>query len=116
MISILIQSMSIPLVMAAMQGDPVESARIGYSNCLVQYTNASLDEKMANGLFAKEAAKACPDEKAAFTSAMTQSEMQFGSDAADAKAYAEEEVKAMVDSFTTQFNDFKSSNARMVEQ
>ena len=52
-----------------------ESARVDYSNCLVDFTTAQLDMKTGTAAFKKAAKSACADERNAMISAMEKDEI-----------------------------------------
>ena len=108
--------LSMSLALATMQGDPIENAREAYNKCMVTFTNSSLDEGVGGGAFARNAKDACAEQKADFVNAIVKAEVQYGSSQSEAKAYADEEVQMVVDTYSMQFGELKTTNARMVEQ
>ncbi|WP_417621848.1 hypothetical protein [Parasphingorhabdus sp.] len=93
-----------------------ETARIGYSNCLADFTTAQLDEKVGAGSFKKAAPTACADERNAMISAIKKDEMEFGSSESEATSFATEEADGVLFSFTDGYAGFLSSNTRPVKE
>jgi hypothetical protein len=92
-----------------------DSARVAYSNCLVEFTTVQLDEKIGAGAFKKAAATACTDERNAMIAAMKKDEMGFGSSESEATSYATEEADGVLFSFTDGYGGYLSSNTRPVK-
>lgn len=109
-------TLMVAMAMAMTQGDPVETARKGFNECLVKFTNESLDAKKGQSDFTKESATACPAEKTKLIEAMVKSEMQYGGNKAEAESYANEETQMMIDSYVGSYGDFLSSNTRHGKQ
>jgi len=93
-----------------------ETARVAYSNCLVDFTAAQLDAKTGTSAFKKAAKDACADERKAMISAMEKDEMAFGSSASEATSFATEEADGVLFSFTDSYAGYASSNTRPVKQ
>ena len=93
-----------------------ETARVAYSNCLVEFTIAQLDEKTGTSVFKKAAAAACADERSAMIAAMKKDEMDFGSSEAEATRYATEEANGVLFAFTDGYAGYASSNTRPVKE
>lgn len=92
-----------------------DTARVAYSNCLVEFTTAQLDEKVGTSAFKKGAAAACPAERTAMIAAMKKDEMAFGSSESEATSYATEEADGVLFSFTDGYAGYVSSNTRPVK-
>lgn len=93
-----------------------ETARVAYSNCLVEFTTARLDEKTGTSAFKNAAAAACPDERAAMIAATKKDEMDFGSSASEATSYATEEADNVLFAFTNGYAGYVSTNTRPVKE
>lgn len=94
----------------------VESARVDYSNCLVDYTTAQLEMKTGTSAFKKGAKTACSEEREAMISAMKKDEMEFGSSESEATSYATEEADSVLFSFTDSYAGYASSSTRPVRE
>lgn len=93
-----------------------ESARVAYSNCLVEFTTAQLDAKAGTSVFKKAATTACSGERNAMIAAMKKDEMEFGSSESEATAFATEEADGVLFSFTDGYAGYMSSNTRPVKE
>lgn len=93
-----------------------ETARVDYSNCLVDFTTAQLDEKTGTSAFKKAATTACTDERNAMIAAMKKDEMEFGSSESEATRFATEEADGVLFAFTDGYASFASSNTRPVKE
>jgi len=93
-----------------------DTARVAYSNCLVDFTTAQLEEKTGTSAFKKAAAAICADERSAMIAAMKKDEMEFGSTESEAKSFATEEADGVLFSFTDGYANFASSNTRPVKE
>ena len=93
-----------------------ETTRIAYSNCLVEFTTAQLDEKVSTGDFKKAAVTACPEQRAAMIAAMKKDEIAFGSSQDEATTYATEEADGVLFSFADGYAGFANSNTRPVKE
>lgn len=96
---------AILLSMATTAADPVETSRKAYSNCLREFHNASMKEKIGVSDFRETITAACVDERTAYNTIVVRSERGFGSTVKDAEAYAAEEIQAIVDVMVTAFSD-----------
>lgn len=93
-----------------------ETARRAYSNCLVEFTSAQLDEKIGTSIFKKAAKTACPSERNAMIATMKKDEMEFGSSESEATSYATEEADGVLFSFTDGYAGYVNSNTRPVKE
>lgn len=93
-----------------------ETARIAYSNCLVEFTAAQLDGKIGTSAFKKAAKTACSGERDAMISAITKDELTYGSSDKEAASFATEEADGVLFSFTDSYAGYVSSNTRPVKQ
>tara|TARA_R110000850_G_scaffold69982_8_gene155175 strand:+ start:230 stop:583 length:354 start_codon:yes stop_codon:yes gene_type:complete len=93
-----------------------DTARVAYSNCLVEFTTAQLDEKIGTGAFKKAASEACVDERTAMIAAIKKDEMEFGSSASEATQFATEEADGVLFSFTDGYAGYANSNTRPVKE
>lgn len=88
------------------------SARVAYSNCLVEFTVAQLDEKAGTGAFKKAAVEACADERTAMIAAIKKDEMEFGSSDGEATSFATEEADGVLFSYTDGYAGYASSGTK----
>jgi len=93
-----------------------DTARVAYSNCLVEFTTSQLEEKIGAGAFKKAAPTACADERKAMITAIQKDEMEFGSSASEATKFATEEADGVLFSFTDGYAGYVSSNTRPVKE
>ena len=93
-----------------------ETARVAYSNCLVEFTNAQLDQKVGTSAFKKAAETACLEQRAAMIAAMKKDEIAFGSSQSEATTFATEEANGVLFSFTDGYAGFANSNTRPVKE
>ncbi|PHR18188.1 MAG: hypothetical protein COA41_10400 [Sphingopyxis sp.] len=96
--------------------DDADTARVAYSNCLVEFTTAQLDEKVGTSTFKKAATAACPSERNAMISTIKKDEMEFGSSENEATSFAREEADGVLFSFTDGYAGYASSNTRPVKE
>jgi hypothetical protein len=96
---------AILLSMATTAADPVETSRKTYSNCLREFHNTSVKDKIGVSDFREKIAAACIDERSTYNTVVVRSERGFGSSLKDAEAYASEEIQAIVDVIVTAFSD-----------
>ena len=94
----------------------IESARVGYSNCLVDYTVEQLEMKTGTSAFKKGAKNACSEERQAMISALKKDEMEFGSSESEATSYATEEADSVLFAYTDNYAGYASSNTRPVRE
>lgn len=92
------------------------TARVAYSNCLVEFTTTKLDAKVGTSAFRAAATSACTDERAAMIAAMKKDEKEFGSSESEATSFATEEADSVLFSFTDSYAGFVSSNSRPVKE
>lgn len=93
-----------------------ETARVAYSNCLVDFTVAQLDEKTGTGAFKKAAKTACVAEREAMISAIKKDEITYGSSDEEAASFATEEADGVLFAFTDSYAGYASSSTRPVRQ
>ncbi len=93
-----------------------ETTRVAYSNCLVEFTIAQLDEKTGTSAFKKAASTACTSERTAMIATIKKDELEFGSSESEATSFATEEADGVLLSFTDSFAGFASSNTRPVKE
>ncbi len=93
-----------------------ETARLAYSNCLVEFTAAQLDAKTGTSAFKKAAPAACSDERNAMIATIKKDELEFGSSESEATSFATEEADGVLFSFTDGYAGFASSNTRPVKE
>jgi hypothetical protein len=102
----------IAMAMTMAAADPVDTARKEFNDCLVKFTNESLDAKKPQPEFTKESATACPVEKAKLVELMVKAEMQYGGKKDEAESYANDEAQMIIDSYVGSYGDFMASNTR----
>ncbi len=93
-----------------------ESARVSYSNCLVDFSIKHLDLKTGASAFKKAAKSACAAERRAMISMIQKDEKEFGSTDAEAIEYATEEADNVLFSFSDGYSGYISSNTRPVRE
>lgn len=93
-----------------------EAARVGYSNCLVDFSIEHLDLKTGVSAFKKAIKSACTDERSAMISAVKKDEKEFGSTDAEAIEYATEEADNVLFSFSDSYSGYVSSNTKPVRE
>lgn len=93
-----------------------ETSRVAYSNCLVDFTIAQLDEDVGTSAFKKAATTVCSDERTAMIAAIKKDEMEFGSSSSEASKFATEEADGVLFSFTDRYAGYASSNTRPVKE
>ncbi len=93
-----------------------ETARVAYSNCLVEFTSTHLDEKTGTSAFKKAAPTACPDERNAMIATIKKDELEFGSSESEATSFATEEANGVLFSFTDGYAGYASSSTRPVKE
>ena len=104
------------LSMAAMKGDPMDSARKAFNNCMIETHNTAVDGKASPSDFIKTSDAACPTERAAYKEILIKSERSYGSSMADAEKFAAEEIQMIVDSIVTSFNENVESGAKLTPE
>ncbi len=104
------------LLAAAPQNDPLDAARIVYSNCLIDVVNEHLDKDESENSFDTAAKTACESEKAAYRAMIVNTERAMGSNASAAQQYADEEIAMVVNSWSANYNDLKSDKSRPVKE
>ena len=109
-------SLAFTLLFAAAQADPVESARIAYSNCLVDVVNEQLDKDNSRKAFDTAAKAACLAEKTAYNNAIVSAELGMGSNQGDAKEFAAEEVASILMSWGDNYKDLKDQKLRPTKE
>ena len=92
-----------------------DSARVAYSNCLVEVTTAQLDEKVGTSSFKKAAQSACLAERNGMIATIKKDELAFGSSDSEATSFATEEADGVLFSFTDGYAGYASSNTRPVK-
>lgn len=92
------------------------TARVAYSNCLVEFTSTHLDEKTGTSVFKKAAPTACPDERIAMIATIKKDELEFGSSESEATSFATEEADGVLFSFTDGYAGYASSSTRPIKE
>lgn len=93
-----------------------ETARVAYSNCLVDFTTTQLDEKTGTSAYKKAAQTACSGERDAMISAIKKDEMTYGSSDDEATSFAKEEADGVLFAFTDSYAGYVSSHTRPVKE
>ncbi|MEO9633300.1 MAG: hypothetical protein ABJF89_14690 [Parasphingorhabdus sp.] len=93
-----------------------ETSRVSYSNCLVDFTIAQLDQKTGTSAFRKAAQSTCTAERDAMIASIKKDEMEFGSSEAEASSYAAEEADGVLFAYTDSYAGYASSNTRPVQE
>lgn len=93
-----------------------ETARVAYSNCLVDFTTTQIDEKTGTSAYKKAAKTACSGERDAMISAIKKDEMTYGSSDDEATSFATEEADGVLFAFTDSYAGYVSSNTRPVKE
>jgi hypothetical protein len=101
------------LSMAAMKGDPIDSARKAFNNCMIETHNTAVEAKETPSGFIKITETACTAERTAYHDILFKSERSYGSNAKDAEEYANEEVQSLVDSVVSSFNENVETGAKL---
>lgn len=104
------------LGLAAMAADPVETSRKSYSNCLREFHNTSVTEKLSNSDFRDKVKLACEAERTAYQSTLVRSERSFGASVKEAEAYAAEEIQIIIDVISTAFADNAGQGAKLLPE
>ena len=116
MVMIAFLSIALFSTMSAATIADAETARVAYSNCLVEFTSAQLDTKAETSAFKEAAPAACADERTAMIAAIRKDEMEFGSSANEATIFATEEADGVLFSFTDGYAGYARSNTRPVKE
>jgi hypothetical protein len=99
------------LAMTAAAADPVDVARKTFNNCMLTLHNENITAKASLPEFRKAADAGCQTEKDAFHAVIVKSERGFGSNAADAAAYADEEVQSIISSIKASYAENADNSA-----
>ena len=70
-------SLALSLLLSAAQGDPLEEARIAYSNCIADLAIENLESEASLKDFNKAAKEACPDKKRAYHNTVMSEELSI---------------------------------------
>jgi hypothetical protein len=93
-----------------------ESARIAYSNCLVDFTSVNLDEKTSTSAFKKAATTACSVERNNLIAVIKKDEISYNSPESEAAQFATEEADNVLFAYTDGYAGYASSNTRPVKE
>ncbi len=94
---------AIILALAAPKADPIDDARKAFSNCLFTLHNDNIKVNISLADFRKLADSGCTVEREAYHAIIVKSERNFGSNANEAAAYADEEVQAIISVIKTNY-------------
>ncbi len=94
----------------------MESNRVAYNNCLVEFTTEHLDLKTGTRAFKSAAKEACASERNAYIASIKKDELEFGSSESEATTYATEEADNVLYSYTDGYASYASSNTRPVKE
>lgn len=109
-------SFAIIAMLTTAQADPMDEARIEYSNCIVRVMNEKLEADASKKSFQDAAKETCSAERQAFTKLVAASEKEYGSDDTEANTYAEEEATNILNGWSTSFDGHKAAKTRAVEE
>lgn len=99
------------LMLAGTPGDAMGKARQDYSACLNRFMQDALERKMDTGEY-KGALKAkCAEQEATFRTAILAADKVDGMSAKDSAADADDQIAEYLDKFTSEYEDYMSSNA-----
>ena len=101
------------LSMAAQNGDPVNTARKTFNNCMIEIHNKGVTDKASPSEFVKAAEVACEAERAGYRSMLVKAERGYGSSQKDAEQFATEEVQMIVDGIVAAFNENAENGAKL---
>ncbi len=104
------------LSMAAAKADPVDNARKAYSNCLIGLHNKSVSDKVSASDFNGAVSSGCATEKTVYRDLIIKAERGYGTKAADAEKYANEEAQSVIDMITNAFSENAESGAKMTPE
>ncbi len=104
------------LAMAAQKADPLDNARKGFNNCMVEVHNKAVEEKASPSDFLKTAEAACPTERATYRDIMIKAERGYGSSQKDAEKFAGEEVQMMLDGIVSSYNENTETGAKLTRE
>ncbi len=104
------------LGLAAMTADPIEASRKAYSNCLREFHNTSVVDKISISDFREKIKLACETERTAYQSTLVRSERSFGASVKEAEAYAAEELQIVIDVISTAFADNAGEGAKLLPE
>ncbi len=107
--------MVIAMMLAAAKGDPLDDARKGFNNCLIEAHNKAVDEKIKADDFTKKAEADCTAQQTAYSNMLIKSELGFKSTQAAAEKYAKEEVQLMLDSIVTSFKENTANSDKVLK-
>ncbi|SRR5690606_934128 len=85
--------LALALAGAGMQADTTRASREAFNQCLRQFLDRSIEDRMAADAFNSAFPRQCASEEAAYRAAILQRERAFGSTAADAEQAANEEIE-----------------------
>jgi hypothetical protein len=104
------------LGLAAMTADPIETSRKTYTNCLREFHNTSVTDKLSISDFRDKVKLACETERGNYQSTLVRSERSFGASVKEAEAYAAEEIQIVIDVISTAFADNASEGAKLLPE
>jgi hypothetical protein len=105
--------LAMALSMAPAKADPVDNARKGFNNCLIEIHNKAVDDKQSPSGFKESLGAACTAEKTAYRDLIIKAERGYGSKQSEAEKFADEEVQTIVDYVISAFSENVESRARM---
>jgi hypothetical protein len=105
--------MAMVLSMAPAKADPIDVARKAFNNCLVEVHNTGVSDKMSASKFNETIAAACTEQRTNYRNLVYKAELGYGSKAAEASQFADEETQTIVDSVTSAFGDNVDSGAKL---
>lgn len=102
------------IAMLLMAQDPLMDTNQAYSDCLMELTVSSLDEKKNEKEFAAAADRVCAAQRDAYRAAVIKSEKDFGSSQQEAASYADEEVANILAMMKSNYANYSASGTRPV--
>ncbi|MEP2988969.1 MAG: hypothetical protein ABJN65_13340 [Parasphingorhabdus sp.] len=111
----MITALSFAVLVSAAAMD-METNRVAYNNCLVEFTSTHLDQKTGLSVFRPVAKEACSSERDALVAAIKKDELEFGSTNQEATDYAVEEAGNVLFFYIDAYNGYLNSNTRPVKE
>lgn len=109
-------SLALSLLLAAAQGDPLDDARVAYSNCIADIAIENLKNESSLKDFNKAAREGCADEKLAYHNVIMSEELSMSASQSEAKKFADEEIASILTSWSDNYKDLKETNMLPVKE
>ena len=94
----------------------METNRVAYNNCLVEFTTEHLNQKTGTKDFKSAAKAACETERTTYIASIVKDELEFGSTDGEARTYATEEADNVLWAYTDSYANYAMSNTRPVKE